>query len=247
MSGVDGIALRRRYVAAARGVGRVADRVGFLDWVDARRQQHPRGPAAHVRSLFAIHDVDDMVTLGVPWWTYGAIDVVDSFLQGLGGQARIFEFGSGASTIWLAQRAAEVHAVEHDELWAGKVRSLLDASPDLAAKVHLHVVPAAPSKHPAVPSRGRGAAGLDFADYVDTIRRVGGTFDLVSVDGRAREASLAAAVGRLRPHGMALVDDSQRRRYRSVMQHSGLHVCRHRGFVPSLPYPRETATLHVRS
>jgi hypothetical protein len=237
--------LRQRYVAVARRLRRAAERLHVVEWLDGRRRLHPRGTAAHLRSLLAIHDVDDMVALGVPWWTYSAIDAVDSYLQGLGGRARVFEFGSGASTIWLAERAAEVHVVEHDEDWAAKVRSLLDARPELSAKVTLHVVPALPSPRPATPSAGRGAANLDFTDYVATIERVGGEFDLVSVDGRAREACLDASLSHLAPHGVVLVDDSHRLRYRRALRDSGLRVQRHRGLVPSLPYPRETATLHA--
>jgi len=45
--------------------------------------------------------VDDLVNLDIPWWTYGAIDAVQQHLESLKGRARLFEFGSGASTVWL--------------------------------------------------------------------------------------------------------------------------------------------------
>jgi len=51
--------------------------------------------------------------LGVPWWTYRAIDVVDAWMLGRARPIRVFEYGSGASTLWLAGRADEVISIEH--------------------------------------------------------------------------------------------------------------------------------------
>lgn len=240
---MDGNDLRRYYVAGARAARSVAERTGALQSLERRSDRHPRGGAAHLRSMFAIHDVDAMVALDVPWWTYRATDVVEAFLAGRGGQARVFEFGSGASTLWLAARAGEVHSVEHHEGFARQVRRLLDARPGLSERTTLHVVDAPVVPAPRVPSRGRGAQGADFADYVDTIHRVGGAFDLVVVDGRAREACLRASLEHLAPGARVVVDDSHRARYRQAIADSGLSCRTLRGLTPTLPYPRDTAVL----
>src|SRR5680860_368771 len=81
------MSLRDRYVHGARAARSVAERSGTLSWADSRRERKPRGAVAHARTLLAIHDVDDLVELELPWWTYRAIDVVDAFLCGLHGQA----------------------------------------------------------------------------------------------------------------------------------------------------------------
>ena len=56
-----------------------------------------------------------------------------------------------------------------------------------------------PSADPSVPSGKEGHGGLDFAEYVASIDEVPGTFDLVVIDGRAREACLALPWGDWRP------------------------------------------------
>ena len=96
---------------------------------------------------------------------------------------------------------------------------------------------------PATPSRRHGHRGLDFTDYVRAIDGVDGEFDLVVVDGRAREACLHAAIPRLAPDGLVVFDNSNRRRYAEAIRSSGLRVDRVRGAAPCLPYPSETSLL----
>jgi hypothetical protein len=241
-----GEAARAVYVRTSRGVRDLAERTGVLARLDDAYRRDPVSVRGHLRTLAAIHDVTDLVSLDVPWGTYGAIDAVAAHLERLGGRARVFEYGSGASSVWLGRRAGSVHTVEHDEGFAGVMVTVL-ADAGLDDVVSLHVVPPRPSEHPVVPSARRGEDGRDYADYVASIDDVDGEFDLVVVDGRARGACLTRAVRRLAPGGVVLFDDSQRPRYRAAIEGSGLRVERHRGWVPSLPYPRETAVLRLAS
>jgi SAM-dependent methyltransferase len=235
---------RSAYVKTSRGLRSAAQRTGVLDKLDKAYRANPSSVAGHLRTLFAIHDVEDLVSLDQPWWTYGAIDVVERHLAALDGRARVFEYGSGASSVWLGRRAGEVHSVEHHGGWAEVMRRVL-ADTGLADKVELIEVPATRSHEPLVPSGRRGEDGNDYADYVNAIDRVEGDFDLIVVDGRARVACMQAAARRLAPGGIILFDDTQRPRYRSGMDSSGLDVQRIHGWVPSLPYPRETAVLRL--
>ncbi len=239
-----GATARSVYIGAARIARRVAARSGFLRALDARYDKNRTGPVRHLRTLFAIHDVDDLVRLDVPWWTYPAISAVDAHLARLGGRARAFEYGSGASTVWLARRCASVHSVEHDAAFAAVVAGLLDTTAGLG-EVTYEQVAAVRSATPTVASGRRGEEGLDYADYRAAITRAGGTYDLICIDGRARMACLEAALPHLAPGGLILVDDAQRPRYREGMARSGLAVHRCWGWVPTLPYPRQTALLSV--
>jgi len=199
-----------------------------------------RGARAHLRSLLDVHDPDALLRADLPWWTYRATDAADALLAERGGQARAFEYGSGASTVWLARRCSSVVSVEHDREWASLVRARLDP----AADVQLHLVPGVPATAPdAVLSGRREAAGLDFADYVRTIDRVGGLYDVVVVDGRARTACLAAALPHLAEDGFIVFDNTHRRRYASALSACPLPLRRYRGAAPGLPYPEETSLL----
>ncbi len=229
--------LKSRYVTATRAVRVAAARAGLLDRLDASRAR----PVRHLRTMLAVHDVEDLARLDLPWWTYRATEQVDAFLAGRRG-ARVFEFGSGASTVWLARRAAEVHSVEHDLAFAGVVRGLVGDH----GGVTVHAVPArvvGPGEQPRVRSERRGYAGHDFSEYVATVERVGGVFDLVVVDGRARFESLRQALPHLAADGLVVFDNVNRRRYRPALHLPGLAVRVLRGATPCLPYPTATALL----
>lgn len=205
--------------------------VGILDRHRHRRMVH------WLRSLLAVHDVEEMVALDVPWWSYRAIDDVERWLQDRT-EVRVFEWGSGASTSWLATRASSVTTVEHH---AGFARTVSRLVPE---NVRLEVVPAVRREAPAVPSGRRGHRQLDFEDYVGAIDRLGGTYDLICIDGRAREACLERAVHHLGAGGIIVFDNTNRSRYRRAMErHPDFCVTDHRGLTPALPYPSTTSLM----
>jgi hypothetical protein len=54
-----------------------------------------------------------------------------------------------------------------------------------------------------------------FEEYVKFIERYSDeSFDLISVDGRARVSCFRAAIKKLKPGGMLILDNSERNRYR---------------------------------
>ncbi len=232
--------MKSAYVRGARGVRSGLASTGALSALDRWAARSHTGSWA--RSLLSIYDVEELAALDVPWWTYDSAGLVDAFLAGRRG-ARVFEWGSGASTLWLARRSAEAVTVEHDGQWAEVVRGLLVQE----GRVDLRVVPAVPATGAPgeVLSAKPGAEGLDFRAYVEVIDEVGGPFDLVVVDGRAREACLARAWPHLAEDGMIVVDNVERRRYREAI--AGLApepaVTWTRGLTPGLPYPTRTALL----
>lgn len=232
--------MKQLYIRGVRAAGTPLRAAGVLGRLEGRA---PRSRAATwAASLFAIHDVDGLGRLDVPWWTFDAADRVAARLRGHPG-ARVFEWGSGASTLWLAARAGEVHSVEHHAGWAEVL------TPRLPAHVELRVVAPVATPTPAVPSAKPGHADLDFSAYVATIDDVPGDFDVVVIDGRAREACLARAVDRLAPGGVIVFDNVDRRRYVDAidrtLQATGdrLSLTMTRGLTPALPYPTRTALL----
>lgn len=237
-----GAVLRGFYVSTARGARSVAERSGLLGRLDRSYRTHPTGVAGHLRTLFAIHDVDDLISLDIPWWTYGAIEAVERRLAELDGAARVFEYGSGASTVWLGNRSKEVHSVEHHAGFAEVMRRVL-AQAGLNDRVELLEVPAEMLAEPATRSGRKGENHVDYTAYSQAIKQVGGLFDVIVVDGRARVACCLASLPYLAPGGLIVFDDAQRPRYREGIERSGLPVRRIWGWVPSLPYPRQTALL----
>lgn len=237
---MDRIDLIRRakavYVAGARQAGKVLTRAGLLHDEAPPRDERIRH---WMHSLTMVHDSLAMAELDVPWWTYRAIDFVEAWLDAHPRPIRVFEYGSGASTLWLARRTDEVHSVEHHVGFAEHMRPALAEY----SNINFHVVEAVATTAPAIPSAKEGHAGLDFADYVATIDKVGGSFDVIVIDGRAREACLAAAGARLASGGIVVFDNSWRSRYRPAIAASGLNERKLRGLTPTLPYPDQTSVL----
>ncbi|MGH3520477.1 MAG: class I SAM-dependent methyltransferase [Haloechinothrix sp.] len=228
--------LQGAYVASVRTARRAADKAGLLEKLS--RSTSPR--VRHVRSLFAIHNVADLAELDVAWWSYPAMDRVARFLADHP-DARIFEFGAGASTMWLSRRAAEVNSVEHDTEFVGYVRELLTGTPN----VTLHAVAPTPATAATtVRSERHGHQHLDFGEYVDTIDKVGGPFDLVVIDGRARVEAFRRALDHLAPDGVIVFDNIKRKRYWDVVSAMpGLRIELLRGGTPALPYPTTTGLI----
>ncbi|MDR7253783.1 putative O-methyltransferase YrrM [Nocardioides sp. BE266] len=228
--------MKRVYVTAVRAVRGLLRLLGLMGPFDAWARRSRTGRWA--RSLLAIYDVRELVALDTPWWTFESAELVAAHLAERPG-ARVFEWGSGASTAWLSRRAREVVAVEHDAAWAEQVRPLAGAG------VEVVTVPPVPATAGAgVLSQKPGFEGLDFSDYVAAIDQQDGVFDLIVIDGRAREACLARAVPHLADDGLIVFDNVDRQRYRDAMAaQPGLEVRWTRGLTPSLPYPTRTALI----
>lgn len=238
MSGTSGVPARVKtgYAKSVRRVGRGLTRAHLLP-----RTAPPRHNRARhwLYSLPLVHDIDALVGLDVPWWTYGAIDRVDRWLAERGGAVRVLEYGSGASTVWLARRAAQVDSIEHDRGFAEVVTTLVSVH----AGARVHCVPAVPSSNPSTASGKRGFAALDFSAYASAVDHLDGPFDLVVIDGRARAACLRHALPHLAPDAVVVFDNSWRRRYRDTIEGCGLREQVLRGLVPTLPYPDQTSLL----
>jgi hypothetical protein len=224
------------YAAGARGAGTVLTRAGLLSKQPPSRDQRTKH---WMYSLTRAYDSLAIAELDVPWWTYRAVDVVEAWLAAHPKPVRVFEYGSGASTLWLAKRADEVHSVEHHREFGEHLRGSLAP----LANVDFRIVEPVPSSDPVVGSHKEGAAGLDFADYVASIDDVPGEFSLIVIDGRAREACLERARHRLEPGGVIVFDNTRRRRYREAIQRSGMAERRLTGLTPTLPYPDQTSIL----
>lgn len=228
-------AMKSVYSDGVRGVRRTLDRCGL----DVETPPLERRWRHWAHSLTLVHDSRALAELDVPWWTYRAISAVEEWLVSRPEPATVFEYGSGASTVWLARRSGRVHSVEHDAEFARHMDEAISCHPNASVRV----VEATPSAHAAMPSSKEGYGGLDFSAYVSAIDDVPGSFDLVVIDGRARASCLAVATERLAEDGLIVFDNSRRQRYREAIIRSGLEERVLRGLTPTLPYPEQTSLL----
>ncbi|MFL5945989.1 MAG: class I SAM-dependent methyltransferase [Gaiellaceae bacterium] len=149
-----------------------------------------------------------------PWLNFRAIHWLASHIDET---MRVFEYGSGGSTLFFAKRVHEVVSVEHDPAWYARTRAAIAAHAIVNCTYLLR--PPKPTVQPQVTSTDPAYAGMDFAEYVAAIDAFpDASFDLVSVDGRARTACVFAALRKVKRGGVILLDDSDRPYYREAVE-----------------------------
>lgn len=227
--------LKDTYIRCVRAAAKAGGRIGLLSALENHRE---RRSALWLRSLFSIYQLDELIHLDLAWWTFDAMDFVEKFLRENPG-ARVFEYGSGASTFWLARRGATVISIEHDAEWGA---TMLERTRGFE-NIQVRIVPPSESPDGKFPSGVARWQGYDFEEYVRSIERESGSFDLIVIDGRCRPACLERSRHRLSEGGVILFDNSGRSRYQATIKAAGMNRLVTRGLVPTLPYPDETTLL----
>ncbi|HBG27238.1 MAG: hypothetical protein A2Y10_12480 [Planctomycetes bacterium GWF2_41_51] len=123
----------------------------------------------------------------LPWLAENTIMILSEWLKA--GDSG-FEYGSGRSTLWLANRIEHLVSVEHDEQWFEKVGKNISRS-QLAEKVdyrHCTI-----DKYPDV-----------IKDFPNE------SFDFILVDGKKRLECMANSVAKLKPGGLLILDNANR-------------------------------------
>lgn len=59
---------------------------------------------------------------GLPWLTKSAVQFLDNFVQE---EMKVFEFGSGASTVYFSKKGVDLYSVEHDSKWFENVKQTI--------------------------------------------------------------------------------------------------------------------------
>lgn len=146
------------------------------------RQLFSTHPSDAFRWLWSLHARRQPLSYVLPWLTFDAIRELERRTKQ--GQ-RVFEFGSGHSSVYWAQRGLELHSVEDSADWYHMVRERLAEYP--AAHLYLE---------------------QSEARYVGRLLATPGLFDLILVDGAFRLACVAAAIAKIAPGGTLAVDNT---------------------------------------
>lgn len=130
----------------------------------------------------------DRLGNALPWYTYAAISFIEPrIFNGM----NVFEYGSGNSTIWWANRVGHIVSCEHDEQWHEVMRK------DMPECVDYRLRPLSEG-----PNR-----------YQDEIGKFSAEFDIIIVDGRERVSCAKNSLVALKRDGVVLWDNSDRSRY----------------------------------
>lgn len=120
----------------------------------------------------------------IPWLTYPAIHFLNQLdLK----NKRIFEYGSGNSTLYWTARAKYVESVENNYDWYTKIKAKTQENKNLLLS-YLE----------------------DKRLYVSSISRSKKLFDLIIIDGRYRFDCAKEAASKVKESGIIIVDNSER-------------------------------------
>jgi len=156
----------------------------------------------------------------LPWWAPAVLPHLETILTK---DMVAFEWGSGRSTQWLADRVGALYSVESQQHWYSLVEKYIEGK----SNVRLFFVPykgggtCPPEEHP-----GRVQDSKHVAEYVEVMDKVGRQFDFIVIDGLAgqyRVAGLQKALKYLKPGGYLLFDNIQGQPYRRKVYEAGLY------------------------
>lgn len=158
-----------------------------------------------------------------PWVCFAAIDELNAFLRS---DMSIFEYGSGGSTLFFAQRCNEVISIEHHREWYQRVDAHLRKSGINNVKYFL----IEPEDDPHFTAKNAGdpgdyisddadARGKNFERYVKKIDDYeDASFDLVMVDGRSRPSCCAHSIPKVKKGGMLVFDNVETKYYQEAIR-----------------------------
>jgi len=129
----------------------------------------------------------------LPWITYSFIDFISGRLKR---ELSIFEFGSGNSTLFFAERVKTVTTVEHNAEWYNKLKEKLPGNVEL-------VLSKSDSKE----------------DYLNDLKKSNNNYDIIFIDGIHRVECCFTAINHLTVGGVIILDDSEREEYNEGMKY----------------------------
>ena len=123
----------------------------------------------------------------IPWYTYSSINFLNKRIKkGM----KVFEFGSGNSTIWFANKGCIVTSIEHDQKW------YLFLKKKLPSNVKYNYLP------------------LSYnGEYCRSICKHDTLFDIIIIDGRDRVNCALNSINNLNKSGIIIWDNSDRKYY----------------------------------
>ena len=153
----------------------------------------------------------------LPWMTYPAVEFL---IKRIHAEMSVFEYGCGESTLWWSSRVKEVISVEHNKDWYEKIARRTPKNVNL---LHIEL-------------EYGGAYSKKLMEYREK-------FDIVMIDGRDRVNCVVNSLEALKPCGVIVFDNSDRKEYeegyRFLYEH-GFRKIEFVGFAPIVNVKSET-------
>jgi hypothetical protein len=125
-------------------------------------------------------DCVDGANAKIPWYTYPAIEYLDSI--DFSGKI-VFEYGSGNSSAYWARKARMVRSAEHNKEWYLKIKN------EIAENQKIELCE-------------------NEKDYLDAINKIPGKVDVIIIDGVYREKCAKLVQDHLSDGGIVILDNA---------------------------------------
>lgn len=167
---------------------------------------------------------NDLLSTGeILWLNFPALRWLRKYIKA---DMQVFEWGSGASTVFFPGKVKSLVSIEHDLEWFKKVKAKIDDLP--SRNIYLKYIPADRVCEPAHLSRQEAdlykssAPSFEEEFFYHYARSIldypEASFDIILVDGRARAGCLQLARDKVKKGGVIILDDSDRKAYQSCMK-----------------------------
>lgn len=128
----------------------------------------------------------------IPWYSYSFIKFLEPRFKK---EFRVFEYGSGNSTLWFSKYVKAVKAVEHDKNWYEKVRAKLPSNAELVYRE------------------------IENKNYAKEVSTSNYKYDIVIIDGVDRNNCVYESINSLSQSGVIIFDNSERKDYKESIKY----------------------------
>lgn len=164
----------------------------------------------------SLNNYDFLLENNLPWIVFEATDFLKSILKK---NMVVFEYGSGGSTLFLSKNIKKIISVENNPIWYSKISKILKEKKinnctyflvehDPTNSFNLEYTN---SSYTSTSSKYKNK---NFENYVKTIDSYDDeNFDLVFIDGRARNSCIHHSINKIKLGGYLVLDNSNRKTY----------------------------------
>lgn len=160
-----------------------------LDWQEISRNL-PEGinyleTSGWLNSLYLSKPVNQQAK-PIPWYTYPAIEFIENKIDS---SFRIFEYGSGNSSLWWSERVTDVISIENDANWFEYIKE------NMPSNIKLSLIE-------------------DDYEYASAIKQYEDhSFDVIIVDGINRNQCAEFATSKVKDQGFIIFDNTDDHKY----------------------------------
>ncbi|WP_017293787.1 class I SAM-dependent methyltransferase [Geminocystis herdmanii] len=223
----EAIELQPSLLQSGVGVALAHSLILSLDWEKVTNYLPPNSnifdASGWLKSLASEKPVDSL-SQPIPWYTYPAIEFIEDKIKS---DFKVFEYGSGHSTLWWANKVQEIVSIESNKNWHNYLKSSLTKL-EKSENINLYL-------------------SEEAQDYIQKINEFPPHyFDVIIVDGEHRPECAKEAYLRLKENGFIILDDTDREYYDDILRfldQEGFFRIDFVGMTPSLVYKNSTSIL----